>query len=74
MNLPIVVEYHTHRRQPFECLCVECGAIRPTLDMPKRVICTGLKPIICAAAFLHAGMAAPVIIHEPIVRRAKVQP
>lgn len=67
-----VVEYRTRRIRPNvrnECLCVECGAIRPILRIPERHVCTGIKPLLYAAYALHAKAETGkfLVIHEPPV-------
>lgn len=69
MTLPIVVEHRARSIRPAvpnECLCVEHGAIRPIFRIPRRHVCTGLKPMIYAAAYLHAGKKWPAVINEPV--------
>jgi hypothetical protein len=66
-KLPIVIGYHVAaKRRPLECMCIECGATAPTFRIPKRYVCTGLKPIIYAAALLHAGLPMPAVIHDAV--------
>lgn len=69
-RLPIVIEHHSKRIRPNvpnECLCVECGAVRPILSLPQSHVCTGLKPFLIMAFALHEGVECPPVIHETII-------
>lgn len=59
-NLPSVIVYDPpEKRQPRQCLCVECGALRPSFYIPNRWVASGLLPVLMFAAAQRAGKQLP---------------
>ena len=56
----------TEKRQPLECMCVECGAVRPTFRIPRSYIAKGLLPMLMMGFSLHEEKQGPSIIYMPL--------
>lgn len=64
MTLPAVWVYRKpEKRQPRQCLCVECGALRPSFYIPQRWVSTGLLAVFEVAFRLHRRQPIPPVIH-----------
>ncbi len=64
MTLPTVILYRKPDPGPaLQCLCVECGAVRPSLRLPEKWQARGLIPVFMAAMAFHTQESLPSVIH-----------
>lgn len=65
MTLPVVICWRPRaKRQPLECLCVGCGAIRPNFRLPVVWEAKGLLSILYAGFACHTGDNHAIVWHR----------